>query len=160
MYEGQWAKSIEEHKRHLSLRAATWKAERAASMRNIATCYGNLKSPEEQELWLWKAASEDPTHREAFFRLGQMFLDNKDYKSALDALARCLAIEKPSLEYISAPIVWSGYPYFLFSQALWWNGDWAGAVTAVEKALEIEPENAECRSQLEGMRQTRAKFKR
>ena len=160
MYEGQWAKSIEEHKRHLALPASTWKAERAASMRNIATCYERLKSPAKQELWLWKAASEDPTHREAFFLLGQMFLASKDYKSALDALARCIAIEKPSLEYISAPIVWSGYPYFLFSQALWWNGDWDGAIQAVEKALEIEPGNADYRSQLEGMRQTRAKFKR
>lgn len=160
MYEGQWVKSIEEHKRHLSLPSARWKAERAASMRNIATCYENLKSPVKQELWLWKAASEDPTHREAFFRLGQMFLENKEYPSALDALARCLAIEEPSLEYISPPIVWSGYPYFLFSQALWWNGDWDGAVKAVEKALEIEPHNAEYRSQLEGMKDTKAKFKR
>lgn len=160
MYEWQWAKSIEEHKRHLSLPSARWNAERAASMRNIATCYENLKSPAKQELWLWKAASEDPNHREAYFRLGQMFLASKDYKSALDALAKCLAIKEPSLEYISPPIVWSGYPHFLFSQALWWNGDWDGAVREVEKAVAMEPHNKEFLDQLNGMKATKAQHNR
>lgn len=160
MYEENWSKSIEEHKRHLSLRSATWKAERAASMRNIATCYEHLKSSAKQELWLWKAAAEDPNHREAYFRLGQMFLASKDYKSALDTLAKCIAIKEPSLEYISPPIVWSGYPHFLYSQALWWNNDWDGAVREVEKAVSLEPNNKEFIEQMHGMKATKAKFNR
>lgn len=160
MYMGRWQESLDEFKRHLSLPSARWAAERASSMRNIASCYGQLGNMELCELWLRKSADEDPTNREATFRLGEIAMEQKDYPAAVAAFRRCLAIEKPSLEYISIPIVWSARPWFLYAQALWWTGDWKGAEEASRKALEIEPNNLEVRSQYVGMASTRKKFNR
>ena len=87
-------------------------------------------------------------------------MEQKDYPAAVAAFRRCLAIEKPSLEYISIPIVWSARPWFLYAQALWWTGDWKGAEEASRKAIEIEPNNPEVRSQYVGMAATRKKFNR
>lgn len=160
MYSGQHEKAIKYFKKHLTLPSAGWRAERAASMRNIADCYHNLKNDDLCELWLRKSADEDPTNREATFRLGQMYMERKDYREAVKMLARCTSIEKPSLEYISAPIVWSGLPWMLYSQALWWTGDWDSAVSACEKAAQIEPANTEIISQLRGMTATRDAHKK
>lgn len=160
MYLGRWQESLDEFKRHLSLPSARWAAERASSMRNIASCYGQLGNKELCELWLRKSADEDPTNREATFRLGEIAMEEKDYPAAVAAFRRCLAIEKPSLEYISAPIVWSARPWFLYAQALWWTGDWKDAEEATRKALEIEPNNPEVAAQLRGMSATRKKFRR
>lgn len=155
MYCERWHDAITEFKRHLELNSAGWICERASSMRSIAFCYKQLKSDAKCELWLWKSAEEDPTNREATFRLGEMAMERKDYRTAVKVLARCMAIEKPSLEYISDPTVWSAKPAFLYAQALWWTSKWDEAVEMTKKALEIEPNNKAVQSQYEGMKATR-----
>ena len=160
MYGEKWHQAAKEFERHLSLPSAGWRAERASSMRNIARCYENLHSDVKRELWLWRSAEEDPTNREATYQLGLMAMDRKDYRSAVRIFERCLAIKDPSLEYISEPICWTAHPWFLYAQALWWTGDWKGAEQASRKALEIEPDNFEVRSQYVGMASTRKKFNR
>lgn len=160
MYVGRFADAIEELKRHLSLPSAGWRAERAASMRYIARCYGKLGDADNFQLWMYRSADEDPTNREATYELGEFFLEKHDYRSALVCLKRCVAIEKPSLEYISLPHVWTAKPYVLLSQALWWNGDWKGAEEMVRAANSMEPDNKEIKAQMEGMVSTRKKFGR
>lgn len=158
MYGEKWIEAKKEFQRHLSLPTAGWRAERASSMRNIAKCYENLKSDDKRELWLWKAAEEDPTNREATYQLGLMAMEKKDYRTAVKVFKKCVSIEKPSLEYISDPIVWTSHPWFLYSQALWWVGCWDDAVNACKKALAIEPNNNEVKAQLAGMTETRDKY--
>ena len=158
MYAGRWEDAIVEFKRHLSLRSAAWHCERASSMRNIAYCYNHLQNADEYELWLWKAAEEDKTNREATYFLGKWALEQKDYRTAVQVLARCVAITKPSLEYISMPIVWTASPWFLYAQALWWVNRWNEAVEASKKAMEIEPHNGEVMAQYENMKATRDKY--
>lgn len=160
MYNERWEEAKEEFKRHLSLPSAGWRAERASSMRNIAKCYENLKNEDMRELWLWKAAEEDPTNREATYQLGVMALDRKDYRTAVKVLQRCIEIEHPSLEYISEPIVWSPYPWMFYSQALWWVNRWDDAINACRKALEMDPENGQIKAQMEGMIATRDKVQK
>ena len=87
-------------------------------------------------------------------------MDKKDYRTAVKVFKKCVSIEKPSLEYISDPIVWTAHPWFMYSQALWWVGCWDDAVNACQKALEIEPNNDEVKSQLAGMTETRDKYRR
>ena len=158
MYEGRWEEAIEEFKRHLMLSSAWWTCERASSMRNIAYCYRHLKNEDEYELWLWKSAEEDKTNREATYFLGEKAMEQKDYRTAVKVFERCVAIEEPSLEYISMPLVWSARPWFLYAQALWWVNRWNDAVEASKKAMEIEPDNAEVRSQYENMKATRDRY--
>lgn len=158
MYESRWEEAIAEFKRHLMLRSAGWNCERASSMRNIAYCYRHLKNEDEYELWLWKAAEEDKTNREATYFLGEKAMEKKDYRTAVKVFERCVAIEEPSLEYISMPLVWTARPWFLYAQALWWVNRWNDAVEASKKAMEIESDNAEVRSQYENMKATRDKY--
>lgn len=158
MYEGRWEEAIEEFKRHLMLSSAWWTCERASSMRNIAYCYRHLKNEDEYELWLWKSAEEDKTNREATYFLGEKAMEKKDYRTAVKVFERCVAIEEPSLEYISMPLVWTARPWFLYAQALWWVNRWNDAVEASKKAMEIEPDNAEVRSQYENMKATRDRY--
>ena len=154
-YEGRWEDAITEFKRHIMLRSAWWNCERASSMRNIAYCYHHLGKDDEYELWLWKAADEDKTNREATFFLGQLALDRKDYRTAVKVFERCLEIKEPSLNYISMPVVWTARPWFLYAQSLWWVNRWDDAVNASKKALDIEPNNNEVKQQYEDMKRTR-----
>lgn len=154
MYAGRWNESIEESKRHLMLGTANWTCERAACMRNIASCYKELKKEDEYELWLWKAAEEDKTNREATYFLGELAMSKKDYRTAVKVFERCLAIKEPSLSYITIPLVWGAKPWFLYAQALWWTGKWQEAVAASKTALEIEPNNIQVQRQASGMEET------
>lgn len=160
MYEARWDESIAELKRHLSLKASGWRAERAASMRYIANCYAGKKDSEMEELWLWKAAHEDPHHREASFRLGEIYMSRKDYRQAERAWAFCLNIKERSQEYISDNRCWSAEPHLKYAQALWWNGNWRAACEQAEIAVQLEPSNREAVAQRDGMQTTRQKFNR
>ena len=66
MYYGYWKKSIKTLKKHLSLKSATWKDERSASMRYISRCYKNLKKYDQAKLWIDKAIKETPYLREPY----------------------------------------------------------------------------------------------
>lgn len=160
MYEGRWDDSIAELKRHLSLRASSWRAERAASMRYIANCYAGKRDSEMEEFWLWKAAMEDPNHREASFRLGKIYMSRKDWRSAERAWEFCLNIKNRSQEYISDNRCWSAIPHLQYAQALWWDGNWRAACEQAEIAVKMEPSNQEAIAQRDGMQATRKKFNR
>ena len=160
MYEGRWDESIAELKRHLSLRASGWRAERAASMRYIANCYAGKRDSEMEELWLWKAAMEDPNHREASFRLGEIYMSRKDWRSAERAWEFCLNIKNRSQEYISDNRCWSAIPHLQYAQALWWDGNWRAACEQAEIAVQMEPSNKEAIAQRDGMQATRKQHNR
>lgn len=160
MYEGRWDESIAELKRHLSLRASGWRAERAASMRYIANCYAGKRDSEMEEFWLWKAAMEDPNHREASFRLGEIYMSRKDWRSAERAWEFCLNIKNRSQEYISDNRCWSAIPHLQYAQALWWDGNWRAACEQAEIAVQMEPSNNEAIAQRDGMQATRKQHNR
>lgn len=160
MYEGRWDESIAELKRHLSLRASGWRAERAASMRYIANCYAGKGDSEMEEFWLWKAAMEDPNHREASFRLGEIYMSRKDWRSAERAWEFCLNIKNRSQEYISDNRCWSAIPHLKYAQALWWDGNWRAACEQAEIAVQMEPSNKEAIAQRDGMQATRKQHNR
>lgn len=160
MYEGRWDESIAELKRHLSLRASGWRAERAASMRYIANCYAGKRDSEMEEFWLWKAAMEDPNHREASFRLGEIYMSRKDWRSAERAWEFCLNIKNRSQEYISDNRCWSAIPHLKYAQTLWWDGNWRAACEQAEIAVQMEPSNKEAIAQRDGMQATRKQHNR
>ena len=66
MYYQKWDKCIDTLIKHLSLKTATWKDERCASMRFIARSYRNLNRIEEAKMWLDKAISEAPYLRDPY----------------------------------------------------------------------------------------------
>ena len=57
-FRGRWQDAIDTLKKHLSLPSATWKDERAASMRYLAGCYFRLGNEREGEVWTYRAIAE------------------------------------------------------------------------------------------------------
>ena len=66
--------------KHLSLPNATWKDERAASMRFIARCYKALNRLDETRMWLNKAITEAPYLRDAYVELALLEYEEKNWK--------------------------------------------------------------------------------
>lgn len=132
--------AIEWFNEHLESVDANWKSERAASMKFLSDCYGSLGFENAKELWLWKAMYEDPNDRDAPFVLGMLLIKKKQYRTAIDVLERCLAIEKPELDYPFFSLdSWTERPIVCLAEAKFYVGEWAESITLLNQALEMNP---------------------
>jgi glycosyltransferase involved in cell wall biosynthesis len=99
--------------RHLSLPRATWKPERAASMRYIAKCsFGK-----EKEEWLVKAAKEASDRREALVDLAEYYYSEQRWQECFSAVKKVLEIKNKPLEYLCEDRAWGSLPYDIGSIA-------------------------------------------
>ena len=69
MYRGRWDDCIRTLKRHLTMPSATWRDERAASMRYIAKSYLNKGERAQARDWYLRAIAEAPHLREPYMDL-------------------------------------------------------------------------------------------
>lgn len=144
-----YEEAIEWFNKYLSHVGAVWDSERAASMKFLSDCYGNLGYPNAQELWLWKAMAECPRNKDAPFALGQLLIQKKEYKLAARILEKCIAIQKPELDYpYFALAAWTEIPWVCLGEAKFYIGDWDGAEKAWAKALEMNPANETARKMM------------
>jgi glycosyltransferase involved in cell wall biosynthesis len=112
-FHAQFAEAKKEFERHLSLPKATWKPERAASMRYIAKCsFG-----EEKESWLLKAISESPDRREAMVDLAEYYYNEQRWQECFDTIEKVLSIKEKPLEYLCEDKAWGSFPYDIGSIA-------------------------------------------
>ena len=72
MYYNILDKAITVLKKHLTMPESNWKAERAASMRYIATCYTRKNNIADAKKWLFSAIGEAPGFREAYIELAKL----------------------------------------------------------------------------------------
>ena len=132
--------AIEWFNKHLGSIDATWKSERAASMKFLSDCYKYLGFENARELWLWKAMDENPKDRDAPFILGMLLIKKKEYRTAIDVLNRCLAIEKPELDYPFFSLdAWTERPFVCLAEAKFYVGEWNEAISLLDKALSMNP---------------------
>ena len=132
--------AIEWFNKHLESIDANWKAERAASMKFLSDCYGNLGFDNAKELWLWKAMYEDPYDRDAPFVLGMLLVKKRQYRTAIDVLNWCLAIKKPELDYPFFSLdSWTERPIVCLAEAKFYVGEWTESIRLLNQALEINP---------------------
>ena len=140
LQNGKYEDAIEWFKNHLESTDATWKSERGASMKFMSDCYGNLGFENAKELWLWKAMNENPKDRDAPFILGMLLIKKKEYRTAIDVLTKCLAIEKPELDYPFYSLdAWTEKPIVCLAEAKFYVGEWDESIRLLNKALEINP---------------------
>lgn len=128
-------KAADEFKRHLSLPRATWKPERAASMRYLAKI-----EADQAQAWLLRAAAEAPDRREAWVELARLNFD-KDWASCYAFALRALSITEKPLEYLCEEFAWGAVPYDLAALAAWNLGLLDEAATYGAIALELDPNN-------------------
>lgn len=133
-FYGLYAEAAKEFKRHLELPTATWRPERAASLRYLALC-----EPASAETHLVKAVATDPSRRESKVALAQEFYKKKDWESCLKWALSALEITDKPLDYMCEEFAWGYLPHDLAAISSYWLGDKAKALLHGTKALELNP---------------------
>jgi tetratricopeptide (TPR) repeat protein len=134
-----WDKSIDMLQKHLSLKSATWKDERCASMRYIARCYLQKKDVESARSWLYKAIAEAPYLREPYVELALLEYEQNNSIATLHMCLDALKIQSKSMSYINENFAWGATIYDLCSISYYQLGLLSKALEYSNKALEISP---------------------
>lgn len=142
MYYEMWEKSIETLKKHLSLKNAVWKDERAASMRFIARCYKHLGNLEEARRWYSLAFLEAPHLRDALVEKALLEYEEEQYSEVEKLCFRALEIKEHEKTYINEPFSWNNTIYDLLSISAYYLGRYEQAVYFVDIALEYTPNDS------------------
>lgn len=141
MYYGYWKKSIKTLKKHLSLKSATWKDERSASMRYISRCYKNLKKYDQAKLWLDKAIKETPYLREPYVEKALLAYLQENYLEVETYCLKALTITYHPKTYINEVFAWDETIYDLLSISNYYQRRYNYAIYFVNLALEISKDN-------------------
>lgn len=142
-FYGQNEEAQKEFKRHLALPTATWRAERAASMRYLAKI-----EKDEAETWLLRACAEAPGFREPWVELASHYYGKKQWENCLSAARRALTIKEKPLLYINDASAWGALPHDLASISAWYVGQRQQAIAHVRDALRIDPNNERMQNNL------------
>ncbi len=141
MYYKKWNKAIDTLIKHLSLKSATWKDERCASMRFISRCYKNLKRYKEAEMWLEEAIKEAPYLRDPYVEMALLQYDLKDYKKIIKYCSDALKIKSHPKTYINEVFSYNETIYDLLSIAYYYEGDYNKSFENINIALSKNPED-------------------
>ena len=113
MYYGKNNEAIDTLIKHLSLKSATWDAERSASMRFISRCYLNLGRSLEAKMWLKLAIKEASYMREGYVELAKIYSDENEFEKAYELLEEAFLIKDKPPIYINEAFAWGDYIYEL-----------------------------------------------
>ena len=141
MYYGKWNKAIDTLIKHLSLKKATWKDERSASMRFIARCYSKLNRYDEAKMWLNKAIKETPYLRDPYVERALLEYKLNNWKLVSTFCRKALKIKKHEKTYINEPFSWDTTIYDLISLSCYYQKNYKSAIKWINKALHMEPKN-------------------
>lgn len=141
MYYNKWNEAIDILIKHLNLKTATWKDERAASMKYIARCYRALKRYEEARMWLDKAMKETPHVREPYVERAMLEYDLENWKEIEKYGLKALEITERQMYYINEPFSWDHTIYDLLSLSAYYQGYYQKALEYINLALEISPKH-------------------
>jgi len=151
MYYRKWDECILTLKKHLNLKTATWKDERAASMRFIARSYNAKGEQEEAKKWYEKAILEAPYLREAYIELAYLYYEEGNFSEAYNYLRKALEIKQKSNSYINEEFAWNSFVYDLLSICAFNLEKYDEAVDNVKKALNMDKNNLRLKINLEEM---------
>lgn len=150
MFRRRWADAVAAFERHLLLPSATWRPERATSMRYMARCYGAMGYPVRQELCLWRAAAEAPEQREALLDLAELVHSGivrerdpkrRDWRRLVRVCETLLERKERTASYVTEAEAWGPRPWDLYGIGLWYAGRREEAVAAAERALALAPDD-------------------
>lgn len=141
MYNKEWTKAITTLKKHLDLKKATWKDERAASMRFISRCYKNLDNYAEARSYLDKAIKEAPYLRDAYVERAILEFEQKNYQETERYCLKALEIRTHEKTYINEPFSWDNTIYDLLSVSCFYLNKLNYAIFFNLLAIEMDPTN-------------------
>ena len=141
MYYGKLNEAIDTLIYHLSLKSATWKDERAASMRFIARCYKYLKRYEEAKMWFNKAINEAPYLRDAYVEMAFLEYELNNFSAVKKYCLLALNIKTHEKTYINEPFSFDYTIYDLLSISTFYLGEIDESLKWVDIAIKMEPNN-------------------
>ena len=136
-FNNRQIEAISEFKRHLQLPTATWKPERAASMRYLAKL--NSHDKQSQEQWLQRAVIEAPDRREARVELAQFYYEKGEWEAGYFYATSALKIKEKPLEYLCEEEAWGFLPYDLAAICAYRLGRCEEALSFGRQAVQLEP---------------------
>ena len=151
MYHEKWNEAIDTLIKHLSLKKATWKDERCASMRFIARCYEKLKRYDEAKMWLDKAILESPYLRDPYMERAILEYNLGNYEEVEKYCLLALKINTHEKTYINEVFSWNNTVYDLLSLCYFYKKDLEKAIFYLNIALEMEPDNKRLKNNLKIM---------
>ncbi len=141
MYYGRWNDCIDTLQKHLKLKKALWKDERAASMRFIARSYKHLNRIEESLLWYKRAINEAPYLKEGYAELMILYYELNDYSNAINYGIKTLQTNNNTKSYISENFSRNEYIYDILSLCFYYLNCKKVGLKFLELALEENPNN-------------------
>ena len=141
MYYRRWEDAIRELERYLLLPDATWTEERAATMRYLAECCLWSGQKKLALRWAIRAMAEAPGRRENWYEVEKVSHHLEKWDVVVFAGRQCIQRTERSGACINDAEAWGAAPWDLLSIGLWHTGNKAGAITAAQKAVELEPDN-------------------
>ena len=139
MFKGRWEDCIKTLKKHLAMPKATWKDERASSMRFIAKSYLMLKNAEEAKIWYMKSICEAPHLREPYCDMATALYTVEEWEGVIYFIKCALKIKERPKTYINEESAWGSLPYDLLSIAYYKTGNLRLSLENATKALEFYP---------------------
>ena len=152
LFRGRYGECIDTLKRHVRMPEATWADEKCASFRYMARAYQAQGQAGEAERYLLHAVVMAPHLREGWVELGRLYYAREDWSGVAFCMTRALRIENRPDTYISEPESWGALPWDLLSLAEYHLGLREKAVEAVQRAIELAPDDPRLRENLRLMR--------
>ncbi len=139
MYNKRWDDCIKMLKKHLALKSATWKDERAASMRFIARSYKNKKDLAKAKIWYQKAYKEAPHLRDALVERALLAYEENDYKNIEKYCLKALRITTHPKSYINETFSWDNTIYDLLSITYYYKKKYLLSLYFINIAISMNP---------------------
>lgn len=141
MYRGRWDDCIRTLTHHLAMPSATWRDERAASMRYIARSYAEKGERGLARDWYLRAVAQAPHLREPYIDLASLLYEDGAWDGVLYFTACALSITERPRTYICEAAPWGSLPHDLRAIAFFRTGRNREALAEAERALAAEPGN-------------------
>jgi glycosyltransferase involved in cell wall biosynthesis len=148
MFYGMYDKSIETLKRHLEMPQATWKDERAASMRFIARGYKAQGNFSECEAWYYRAIGEAPHLREPYYEMASFYYERQNFEKGYYFTKLALQISERPTSYINEAAAWNGTIYDIGAVCAFNVRQYQDALEWVQEALLMDPDNERLKNNL------------
>lgn len=148
-FRSQFEDAIKELTRHLNLPSAKWNEERAASYRYMSRSYRNIGKLKESQDVALKGIQECEYTREPWLELARAAYTTQDWYTCYWAATKCLAIETPTMSYMSDSSSWSYEPYDLAAISAYFLNNKEKAQFYGTKAFELQPNDERLKKNLD-----------
>jgi glycosyltransferase involved in cell wall biosynthesis len=145
-FHAAYREAIERFHRHLASPNATWKPERAASMRYLGRCYAAWQDWNTAAEWFASAVEEDAS-RDSLIEAAKHLLLRNEYAAVIEHCKKALAAP-PAAHYLTDRYAQAEGAHDLMAVAYHYLGDSNAAVHHARQAVHLNPDDARLQANL------------